>query len=118
MIIGTIVGTVLIVGITIAIGMFADRKLGLLPRPQTLAPVPVRPAAPTYTAGEAPATAIRAGTAQRDRLRTSQRCKSCRELMTAMDEDHVRYDGRDLIVVQFRCPRCDTKRALYVEPAS
>ncbi len=114
MIAGTIIGTIIIVAVTIAIGIFADRKLGM--RPEALAAGPPRPSF-AHAAGEAPATAIRAGAAQLERLRASQRCRSCRELLTIGVEDRVRYDDRDLIVIQFRCPRCESKRTLYVAPS-
>jgi RNase P subunit RPR2 len=107
-----VAGTIAIVLVTIAIGIFVDRKVGLLPRADKLAEP--RPRMPSHVAGEAPATAIRAGTAQLSKLR-AQRCRSCRAAMTAGDDDHVRYDERDLIVLHYRCPRCGAKRSLYVE---
>ena len=116
MTLGAILGTVAIVVVTIALGVVVDRRFRLSPRPEALAED--RPRPPAHVAGEAPATAIRAGAAQLAKLRASQRCTACRALLVAGDDDHVRYDNRDLIVLQFRCPSCAAKRALYVEPTA
>lgn len=115
MILGTIIGTAVIVAITIAIGVFADKKLGLMPRAETLDPP--RPRPPGHAAGEAPATAIRAGAAQLERLRASQRCRECRTVLEAAGSpDDVRYNERALVVLHFHCPACGRNQALYVEP--
>lgn len=105
-----VVGTLAIVAVTVAIGVFVDRKTSIVPA--------VRPAAPSHTAGEAPASAIRAGATQLARLRASQRCPACRAAMLGAPDDAVRYGERSLLVLQFRCPACAARRALYVEPAA
>ena len=117
MILGTIIGTIVIIAVTIAIGLFADRKVDVLPRPEALAKPPP-PRTPKYAVGEAAATAIRAGAAQLAKLRTSQRCPSCRALLAAGTDDRVRYADHELIVVQFRCTSCGRKRSLYVDPVA
>lgn len=109
--IGTIVGTLAIVLITIAVGLLVDRKYGVLPKPTELAE-PKRP--PKHAAGEAPATAIRARDGQLANLRV-QRCGSCRAVMTNETDDIVRYDARELLVLHFTCPACATRRSLYIE---
>jgi hypothetical protein len=115
--IGAVVGTIAIVALTIAIGRKLDRKVGILPR--TGARVDAeRPRAPVHGAGEAAATAIRAGTAQVVRLRASQRCTACRTPLAADADDQVRYAGRELLVLHFHCPACGAKRSLYVAPAA
>jgi hypothetical protein len=116
-ILGTIVGTAVIVAITIAIGLLADKKLGLVARAETLDPPRARPAG--HALGEAPATAIRAGVAQLARLRASQRCRECRTLVVAGEpDDAIRYNERALAVLHFRCPACGRNQALYVEPTA
>jgi len=116
-ILGTIVGTAVIVAITIAIGMIADKKLALLPRAEVLDPP--RPRPPGHAVGEAPATAIRAGVAQLARLRASQRCRECRTVLVASEpDDAIRYNERALAVLHFRCPSCGRNQALYVEPTA
>ena len=117
MTIAAIVGTVAIVGLTIAIGVYIDRRVKLLPRAEDLAPAERNPP-PKHAAGEAPATAIRARDAQQTRLRGSQRCTQCRAAMISEPDDTVRYDNRALLVLQFRCPECAARRALYVDPAA
>ena len=108
----TIIWTIAIVLGTIAIGVLVTRKRPMLPAPEELAAPPKK--RPAYAAGEAPATAIRAGVAQLARLRTSQRCSECRTVMTPGEEEHVRYGGGELLVVQLRCDKCGARRALYV----
>ena len=111
-----VVGTVLIVAITIAIGVYADKKLHLAPRAEELA-APQKPR--SHAAGEAPSTAIRAGTAQLTNLRARQRCKECRTVLVADGADEgVRYAEHTLLVLHFVCPACPDvrKRSLYVEP--
>lgn len=118
MMLGAIIGTIAIVLVTIAIGLFLDRKASILPRPEELAPQPKRPA--THGLGEAPATALRASETQLVNLRKGQRCPGCRSEMTyAADlDDRVRYNERDMLVLHFTCPRCATKKVLYVEPTT
>lgn len=114
--IGAIVGTIAIVLVTVAIGIWIDRKKPILPRPEDFAE-PEKLPPPQHAAGEAPATAIRAGESQLKTLRASQRCTECRAPMandTATD-DQVRYDERDLLVLHFTCTKCPAKRSMYVE---
>ncbi|MEO8845049.1 MAG: hypothetical protein ABI591_22355 [Kofleriaceae bacterium] len=116
MTVGTVVGTVVVVAITIAIGVVADKKLS--PRAKNLA-APAKP--PSHAAGEAPATAIRAGAAQLAKLRAGQRCKTCRTVLFADGaDDEVRFAEHGLLVLHFVCPACPgvRQRSLYVEPLS
>jgi hypothetical protein len=111
MMIGTIVGTLAIVLITIAVGLLVDRKHSILPKPTELAE-PKQP--PKHGAGEAPATAIRARDGQLAKLRV-QRCAPCGAVMANEADDTVRYDARELLVLHFACPACSSRRVLYVE---
>jgi hypothetical protein len=108
----TIIAAIAVVLGTIAIGVLVTRKRPMLPAPEDLAASPKKRQA--YAAGEAPATAIRAGAAQLARLRASQRCRECRTVMTAGEEEHVKYGGGELLVVELRCEKCGARRALYV----
>lgn len=112
-----IVGTIAIVLVTIAIGLWIDRKKPILPRPEELAKQPEPKQPPRHEAGEAPATAIRTNDAQLATLRSSQRCSECRAAMTNLGDadDRIRYDDRDLVVLHFACTKCPAKRSLYVE---
>lgn len=109
--IATVLGTVLLIAATIALGLYLDRKLALLPRGEKLAQAQL----PPEVAGETPATAIRARPAQIDRLRT-QRCRSCQAALTPEPDDHVRYDGKRLLVLRFTCSACGARRTIYIEP--
>lgn len=114
---GTILGTVALIAVTVALGVWIDRKHSVVPKPSDFAPAARKKMVVTYAAGEAPATAIRARAGQLDRLR-GQRCGECRAELRAASEDTVRYDGRELLVLRFACPACSTKRSLYVEPVA
>ena len=111
-----IAGSLAIVAITIAFGVWATRHKGIVPTKQELLDAQ-KPKPPRYAAGAAPATAIRAGEAQLERLRTSQRCTSCRAVMTVAGEDTVRYDERDLLVLDLHCT-CGARRGFYIVKAS
>jgi hypothetical protein len=116
MMIGTIIGTIAIVLITVAVGLLIDRKHAILPKPTEIMADKPEHKPPTHAAGEAPATAIRARPPQLAKLR-SQRCTVCRATMTNGDDDTVHYNERDLLVLHFTCSQCAAKRTLYVEAA-
>jgi hypothetical protein len=117
-VIGVVVGTIAIVLATVAIGVVVNRKLRLLPGPDDFETNQdrARKQLVSHAAGEAPATALRLDAAQIEKLRTSQRCQSCRAALEAEPDDRVRYDNRDLLVLHARCPACNTRRSLYIEP--
>jgi hypothetical protein len=115
MMVGTIIGTLAIVLITIAVGLLIDRKHRILPKPSE-ALADSKPQQPSHAAGEAPATAIRARGSQLAKLRV-QRCTACRAAMTNLDDDAVRYDDHELLVLHFACTECAAKRSVYVERA-
>lgn len=111
----TVLGTIGVVAATVIAGLLADRKWGLLPRKERLAPPP-RAGPPAHAAGEAPATAIRVSAAQPDRidtLRRTQRC--CGEAMEPCADDEVAFGGAVLGILRFRCARCETSRSVYVQ---
>jgi hypothetical protein len=109
---GTILGTLLIVAISVAIGRYLDRRYAIIPRAEVLRPHP-----PGHAAGESPAMAIRVRPAQLATLRTSQRCADCRAALEANGSDAaIRFGERTLAVIHFTCPRCGRNRSLYVEP--
>ena len=115
MLIGTILGTIAIVLITVLVGLLLDRRIRLLPRPADLAASDDRKPAPVaYAAGEAPATAIRVRAGQLAKLR-HQKCPACRSDMTNTPDESVRYNDRTLLVLLFSCPKCAARRTIYVE---
>jgi hypothetical protein len=108
----TVIGTILIVAASIGTGVVVDRKWSVLPRKGQLAgpPAPKQLDAP----GAAPASAIAAGPGEIELLRRGQKC-SCRTAMdVAADGDRVTYEGHELRVLRFACPRCGATRSLYV----
>jgi len=114
MMIGAIIGTIAIVLVMIAIGLMIDRKAPILGRPEQAASDAELKKKATHAAGEAPATALRIGESQLDRLRATQRCPNCRSTMRSAPDDHVRYDDADLLVCHFTCENCPGTRTLYV----
>ena len=118
MTVAVIIGTLVIIIITVLVGVFIEKRSGIKLEKQNVRMHVQRSQPPTkYTLGETAATAFRVGNAQLAKLRASQRCSECRtEMMHSdADDDQVRYDQRDLLVLHFTCPRCQTKRRLYVE---
>jgi hypothetical protein len=110
-ILGAVIGTLAIVAATIVLRLIVDRKTGLVPRPQRDEPAAAqRRVAP----GETPATAIRAGDTQLQRLRVGQRCATCRTELVAEPDDSARYEGTVIMLVRLRCPGCSGRRTIYV----
>ena len=110
-----VLGTIGIVAATVVAGVLVDRKWGILPRPKDLleAGKPQR-ALPGHAPGESPATAISASPMQIEKLRRSQRCRTCKGPLDVLADDTVTYDERELLVLQFHCPRCKAKTFVYV----
>lgn len=109
-----IVGTLAIVAAMVTAGVIVDRKVGILPRPEELKEQ--KPRGPRYAAGEAPSSAIRARGAQLDKLRSSRRCRQCRQtLVAAGDDERVRYGDRELLVIHLRCDQHGEAPSLYVD---
>ena len=101
-----IVGTIAIVLASIAVGLFLDRKLGLLPDPRRLRPDRRLPAPGP---GEAGANPLRLTTGELAKVR-AQRCCGA---MTQLPDDAVRVGNEQVTVLRFRCDKCATQRSLY-----
>jgi hypothetical protein len=97
MTLSAILGTLIIVGITVVIGVVIEKK-----RPK-LEDAPKRGV--RSIPGDSPETAIK--------KLTAQRC--CDRDMVRNLDDRVRFDGRDLLVARFTCTTCAKKRSLYVD---
>lgn len=113
-----IVGTIVIVGATVGIGLWLDKKVGFIAGPEDFETDEqrARKKRVSHAAGEAPGTALRLRDAQLANLRAAQRCATCRDVMSEDPESNVRYDDRELRVLHFTCVRCGAERSLYVEP--
>jgi hypothetical protein len=112
-----VLGTLAVVGVLVVLGVIADRKLGLVPRPAQLKEAGERkPAAPAFAAGEAPATALSPNAAALARLRAvPPRCAADGVAMAAEPDDSVRYNERELLVLRFRCATCGVGRSIYCQ---
>ena len=109
-----------IVAVVVALGVVADRKFAILPRPERLlaaADAAKRPApGKAFAAGEAPATALAPNAAALARLRASPpRCATDSAAMAADPDDRVRFGGKELLVLRFKCPTCGVARAIYCQ---
>lgn len=111
-----ILGTLAIVGVFVAAGMWIDKRVSLMPRAEELAELgKPKPLGGVHDAGASPHTALRSDPASADRVIDSQRC-ACKKTMVRDGEDEVRYDSKTLRVVRVRCPACNATRSLYFEP--
>jgi hypothetical protein len=97
MTLSAILGTLIIVGITVVIGVVVEKKTPKLEAPKKRE---VRP-----LAGESPETSVR-------QLKP-QRC--CDAEMVRNLDDRVRYGAKQLLVARFTCTTCTTKRSIYVD---
>jgi hypothetical protein len=112
--VGTVIGTIAIVAVTIVLGVVVDRRGKLVPRPEELRDA-ARPPAARLAPGETAATAIRAGAIQLMRLRASQRCSACRSALVADPDDTASYEGAELLLLRFGCASCATRRTIYID---
>lgn len=112
-----VLGTIAIVAAAVGIGLVLEKKIGFIVGPKDLETEAQRKRKQlvSHAAGEAPATALRVRDVQIAKLRTTQRCASCRGAMAGADDDTVHYDGRELLVMHFTCAACGTTRALYID---
>jgi hypothetical protein len=113
-----ILGTLGIVLAVVAVGLWVDRRVSLLPRPEELAAGPAEAARKKkelHAPGSAPETAITGDTAAIASLARGQR--HCRTRMTREPDDTVRYGDEALTVLRFRCDRCGARARVYVRPA-
>jgi hypothetical protein len=113
-----IVGTLLVIAVVVALGVAADRKFHILPRREQLKAAggpPRTTAPPAFQAGEAPISALAPNPSALARLRVPPRCGIDGDAMVADQDDHVRYGGRELLVLRFRCARCGATRSIYCQ---
>jgi hypothetical protein len=114
-----ILGTIAIVAVVVVAGYFADRRFGILPRGERLRDDgEAKRVAPgtAFAAGEAPATALAPNPAALARLRaTPPRCTGDAVAMVADPDDLVKFAGKDMLVLRFRCPTCSAARSIYCQ---
>jgi hypothetical protein len=113
-----IVGTLVVIAVVVAVGLWADKRWSLMPRAEELdeASRP-KPMGSDHEAGTAPASALRSDPERMQRVIERQRCAcKAKSLLAADGEDEVRYGDRLLRVVKLRCPSCGTARSLYFDP--
>jgi hypothetical protein len=109
-----ILGTVGIVAAFIGVGLWVDRHVSILPRPEELAagPEAERKKREAHAPGTAPETALPAGTTDLDKLARRQR--HCRARMEREPDDEVRYGDQALTVLRFHCAACGARSRIYV----
>ena len=112
-----ILGTVGIIVAFVAGGIWIDKRVSLLPKPEELAAGPEleKQKRLAHAAGAAPETAITATSAELDKLVRRQR--HCRARMAREPDDEVVYDGHTLTVLRFRCAACGARDRIYVTRA-
>lgn len=112
-----ILGTLAVVAVVVAIGLWLDRRFGILPRPEQLqeADKPASARAVAFGPGEAPVAAIAVTDKQLAQLRV-RRCADDRTELAPLVDDRVRYEGRELVVLRWRCPKCERATSLFVAP--
>jgi hypothetical protein len=103
----TVLGTLGIVAATIVIGVLADRRFGLLPRPRELLEAG-KPGLklPPHAPGEAPETALPAPP-------PTVRCRACRSKALPDGDSRATYGDRTLVVRRYLCPRCAATTTIY-----
>jgi hypothetical protein len=109
-----ILGTVGVVAVFIAGGLWLDRRVSVLPRPEELAAGPdeARKERERHLPGAAPETAIQADAAAIAKL--ARRARHCRARMEREPDDLVRYGDGTLRVLRFRCAACGARDRVYV----
>lgn len=111
----TVIGTLGIVCASIIAGMWADRRWTLLPRTEDYQLARgEQPLLPGHVAGEAPVTAIAASIGEIERIRHVQKCPRCRVVLDSAADDSVTFEGNELRILRFTCPRCHGLRSVYV----
>ena len=113
-----ILGTIAIIGVVVAGGLWLDRRVSVIPRPEELREA-ARPKLPggEHLPATAPQTALRADAAQRGRVIERQRCTcSGKPALAVESEDEARFGDRTLLVVRLRCATCEVARSLYFDP--
>ncbi len=111
----TVLGTMGVVLATILAGLWVDRRIPLLPRKEDLQLASgQQPLLPGFGAGEAPETAIEASIGEIERIRRKQKCPRCKVALDSAADDAVDYEGTQLKILRFTCPRCHGLRSVYV----
>jgi hypothetical protein len=107
-VIWTVLGTIAIIGATIAIGVVIDRKVGILPRRELLlADGKPRLKLPPHAPGAAPETALATPPGE-------VACSACEAATRLEGDSPVAYDGRALTARRYRCTRCAATTTIYV----
>lgn len=112
-----VLGTVAVVGAFIAVGLWIDRKVSILPRVEELQEA-ARPKqlGGEHEVGTAPQTALHSDPTQIARVIARQRC--CKLAMVEDGRDDIRYGDKQLVAVRLHCAECGATRHLYFEPKS
>jgi hypothetical protein len=109
-----ILGTVGIVAAFIGVGLWVDRHVSIIPRPEELTegPAALRRKKELHAPGTAPETALPASAT--DVARLARRQRHCRARMAREADDVVRYGDQAMTVLRFRCEACGHRARVYV----
>ncbi len=112
-----ILGTIGIVAAFVGIGLWVDRHVSILPRPEELAagPETERKKREAHAPGSAAETAIKVGAGELEKL--ARRARHCRARMIREADDEVVYGDATLTVLRFRCGTCGARDRVYVTRA-
>jgi hypothetical protein len=107
-----ILGTIGVVAVVVIVGMWVDRRWGILPRPGELAAVEkAEPPDPPGTVASAP---LRLTPKKLARALVAQKCAGCGARVAASEGEPVRYGAHELRLYRLTCPACGVGRGLYV----
>jgi len=107
-----ILGTAGVVIAFVAVGLWVDRRVSILPRPEELAAAAEAPKKKEQHApGAAAETAIRADEHQIARL---ARRRHCGARMARDPDDLVRFGDATLTVLRFHCAACGARDRVYL----
>lgn len=109
-----ILGTLGIIIAFVGVGLWVDRHVSVIPRPEELAAGPEleRKKKELHAPGAAPETALVIAADDIDRL--ARRRRHCRARMEREPDDQVLYGDRTLTVLRFRCATCGARDRIYV----
>jgi hypothetical protein len=114
---GVLLGTLGVIAAVIVIGVWIDRKVSIVPRPEALRDAgTARP--PPDPPGTVAAAPLRLTGKKLARALVAQRCVACRTRLEPGPGESIRFAGKELLLFRMTCAGCGVGRGLYVEPVA